>query len=381
MPSLYIHFPFCLRKCSYCAFYSDTHCAEIPIFLECLQKELRLRADELSGQPLDSLYFGGGTPSLLPPAEIGRLAVLAAGLFGLSPGAEITLEANPNQLSDDYLRALRETPVNRLSIGVQSLSDAVLKRIGRLHTAAQAEEALALAVKHGFRNLSADLIYGLPGSTQAQWERDVRRLASLPHLSCYQLTLEEGSILYSRWRKGLEPLPTEEETEAQRRFLWNHLAGAGFTHYEVSSFCRGEAWSRHNSAYWRQEPYVGAGPGAHSFLPHRRQWNLPDVRLYCRQVAALPSGMSWEALEGVVFERERLTPEMEYEEYVMTSLRTCWGCDLERVRRQWGERTVAHIRNQLRRYPAHFYKLTVKQLVLTEEGLLFADGVAADLFL
>ena len=169
--------------------------------------------------------------------------------------------------------------------------------------------------------------------------------------------------------------------QAQRRFLWNHLAGAGFTHYEVSSFCRGEAWSRHNSAYWRQEPYVGAGPGAHSFLPHRRQWNLPDVRLYCRQVSALPSGMSWEALEGVMFERERLTPEMEYEEYVMTSLRTCWGCDLERVRRQWGERTVAHIRNQLRRYPAHFYKLTDKQLVLTEEGLLFADGVAADLFL
>ncbi|MBO7624774.1 MAG: hypothetical protein J6S82_05650 [Bacteroidales bacterium] len=187
--------------------------------------------------------------------------------------------------------------------------------------------------------------------------------------------------MYSRWRKGLEPLPTEEETEVQRRFLWSHLAGAGFTHYEVSSFCRGEAWSRHNSAYWRQEPYVGAGPGAHSFLPHRRQWNLPDVRLYCRQLSALPSGTPWEALEGVVFEREQLTPEMEYEEYVMTSLRTCWGCDLEKVRRQWGERTTAHIRNQLRRYPANFYKMTDSQLVLTEEGLLFADGVAADLFL
>ena len=185
MPSLYIHFPFCLRKCSYCAFYSDTHCAEIPFFLKCLQKEMRLRADELSGQPLDSLYFGGGSPSLLPPADIGKIIVLADRFFGLAPDAEITLEANPNQLTDEYLKALREIPVNRLSVGVQSLSDAVLKRIGRLHTAAQAEEALALAVKHGFRNLSADLIYGLPGSTQAQWERDVRRLASLPHLSCY----------------------------------------------------------------------------------------------------------------------------------------------------------------------------------------------------
>ncbi len=381
MPSLYIHFPFCLRKCSYCAFYSDTHCAEIPLFLECLQKEMRLRSDELSGVPADSLYFGGGTPSLLAPADIGKLIVLADEIFGLSPDAEITLEANPNQLTDEYFRGLRDTPVNRLSVGVQTFSDEVLKRIRRLHTSVQAEEALTLAEKHGFHNISADLIYGLPGSTMAQLESDLRRLSPLPHLSCYQLTLEEGSILEMQVRKGLERLPSEDGTEAQRKLVWEYLRDAGFTHYEVSSFCKGEAWSRHNTAYWRQEPYLGFGPAAHSYLPHRRQWNLPDVRGYCRNVADLPDGRGWDDLEGAVFEREQLTSEMEYEEYVMTSLRTCWGCDLEMVRLKWGVETVSHIRNQLLRYPEQFYKLTYKRLVLTEEGLLFADGVASDLFL
>ena len=381
MPSLYIHFPFCLRKCSYCAFYSDTHCAEIPLFLECLQKEMRLRSDELSGVPADSLYFGGGTPSLLAPADIGKLIVLADEIFGLSPDAEITLEANPNQLTDEYFRGLRDTPVNRLSVGVQTFSDEVLKRIRRLHTSVQAEEALTLAEKHGFHNISADLIYGLPGSTMAQLESDLRRLSPLPHLSCYQLTLEEGSILEMQVRKGLERLPSEDGTEAQRELVWVYLRDAGFTHYEVSSFCKGEAWSRHNTAYWRQEPYLGFGPAAHSYLPHRRQWNLPDVRGYCRNVADLPDGRGWDDLEGAVFEREQLTSEMEYEEYVMTSLRTCWGCDLEMVRLKWGVETVSHIRNQLLRYPEQFYKLTYKHLVLTEEGLSFADGVASDLFL
>lgn len=381
MPSLYIHFPFCLRKCSYCAFYSDTHCAEIPLFLECLKKEMRLRADELSGAPADSLYFGGGTPSLMAPADIGKLILLADDIFGLSPDAEITLEANPNQLTDEYFHGLRDTPVNRLSVGVQSFSDEVLKRIRRMHTSVQAEQALALAEKHGFHNISADLIYGLPGSTLEQLESDLRRLSQLPHLSCYQLTLEEGSILEMQVRKGLERLPSENVTEAQRKLVWEYLRDAGFTHYEVSSFCRGEAWSRHNTAYWRQQPYLGFGPAAHSYLPHRRQWNLPDVRGYCRCVSDLSDGKGWDDLGGAVFEREQLTPEMEYEEYVMTSLRTCWGCDLEKVRGQWGAETVTHIRRQLRHYPKNYYKLTDNQLVLTEKGLLFADGIAADLFM
>ena len=350
------------------------------MFLECLQKEMRLRADELSGVPADSLYFGGGTPSLLAPADIGKLIVLADEIFGLSPDAEITLEANPNQLTDEYFRGLRDTPVNRLSVGVQSFSDEVLRRIRRLHTSVQAEQALALAKKHGFHNISADLIYGLPGSTLEQLESDLRRLSQLPHLSCYQLTLEEGSILELQLRKGLERLPSEDGTEAQRKLVWEYLRDAGFTHYEVSSFCRGEAWSRHNTAYWRQQPYLGFGPAAHSYLPHRRQWNLPDVRGYCRCVSDLSDGKGWDDLEGLVFEREQLTPEMEYEEYLMTGLRTCWGCSLEHIVKRWGEGRKAHIMRQLGSCPKHYYRLVDNQLVLTEAGLLFADGIAADLF-
>ena len=381
MPSIYIHFPFCTRKCSYCNFYSSTRCVEIPAYSEALYRELSLRVCEWDGRPADTLYFGGGTPSLLPPSEIQNVIRYVTAHYGLVPDAEITLEANPNQLTEEYFRALKETQVNRLSIGIQSFSDAVLEKLRRTHTAAQAEKALDLALRHGFRSISADLIYGLPGNTLEQWERDVRRLSFLPHLSCYQLTLEEGSLLHMQWKKGMVRMPSEEETEEQRKFLWGFLADAGFTHYEVSSFCRGDAWSRHNCAYWKQEPYLGFGPGAHSFVPHRRQWNFPDVSLYCREISALPSDAGWESLEGNVFGMELLTPEMEYEEYLMTSLRTCWGCDLDTVRDRWGEQALPHIRRQLGRYPDSFYTLSEKQLVLTESGLLSADGIAADLFL
>lgn len=381
MASVYVHIPFCRQKCTYCNFYSSTRCGEIPLFLQCLEKEIRLKADALDGQPPASLYIGGGTPSLLQPPAIQQIITEVKKVFGLEAGAEITMEANPNHLTEDYFRALRDTEVNRLSIGVQSLSDEVLRRIRRLHTAAQAEAALDNALKYGFTRLSADLIYGLPGSTQAQWEADVRRLSALPHLSCYQLTVEPGSAIYLQLQKGLEQLPTEEETEAQYAFLLDFLKQQGFTHYEVSNFCKGEAYSRHNTAYWQGKPYVGLGPGAHSFYGGFRRWNLSDVQAYCRLLADFPAEGDWKSLENKVFEQEEITSEMAYEEYVMTSLRTCWGCDLERVRTQWGEDHHRHVLQQLSRYPAHYYTLQGNALVLTESGLRFADGIAADFFL
>ncbi|MBO4282392.1 MAG: radical SAM family heme chaperone HemW [Bacteroidales bacterium] len=374
MPSVYIHIPFCLTKCTYCNFYSVTRCGELPLFLDCLRRELRLRAADWTFGPLSSLYVGGGTPSLLSPGEIQRLLEEVAELYGLQEGAEITLEANPNHLTEDYVRTLRDTAINRLSIGVQSLSDEVLRRIRRQHTARQAEDALAFAEKYGFTNLSADLIYGLPGSSLAQWERDVRRLSRLPHLSCYQLTLEEGSALQRQCAKGLERLPSEEETDRQFACLLSLLSEAGFTRYEVSNFCKGEAWSRHNMAYWEGEPYFGFGPGAHSFVPHRRRWNVADVARYAAALSVpVPTDTSW-------YEEELLTPDMEYEEYVMLGLRTFRGCELERVRRQWGEERLRHLLAQLRLFPASHYRLSAGRLVLTEEGLRFADAVAASLF-
>ena len=381
MASVYVHVPFCRQKCTYCNFYSSTRCGEIPLFLQCLEKEIKLKAGVLDGQPLASLYIGGGTPSLLRPSAIQQIITEVEEVFGLESGAEITMEANPNHLTEDYFRALKDTQVNRLSIGVQSLSDAVLRRIRRVHTAAQAEAALNLALKYGFTNLSADLIYGLPGSSLSQWEADVRRLSALPHLSCYQLTVEPGSAIYLQLQKGLEQLPPEEETEAQYALLLSLLKEAGFTHYEVSNFCRGEAYSRHNTAYWQGKPYVGLGPGAHSFYGTLRQWNLSDVQAYCRLLADFPEDGNWNVLENKIFEKEIITSEMAYEEYVMISLRTCWGCDLERVRTQWGEARHRHVLQQLSRYPEHYYTLQGSTLVLTETGLRFADGIAADFFL
>lgn len=381
MASVYVHVPFCRQKCTYCNFYSSTRCGEIPLFLQCLEKEIKLKAGVLDGQPLASLYIGGGTPSLLRPSAIQQIITEVEEVFGLESGAEITMEANPNHLTEDYFRALKDTQVNRLSIGVQSLSDAVLRRIRRLHTAAQAEAALDLALKYGYTNLSADLIYGLPGSSLPQWEADVRRLSALPHLSCYQLTVEPGSAIYLQLQKGLEQPPAEEETEAQYALLLSLLEEAGFTHYEVSNFCRGEAYSRHNTAYWQGKPYVGLGPGAHSFCGGSRQWNISDVQTYCRLLADFSAEGDWQSLENKVFEKEIITSEMAYEEYVMTSLRTCWGCDLERVRTQWGEAHHRHVLQQLSRYPEHYYTLQGSALVLTETGLRFADGIAADLFL
>lgn len=344
------------------------------LFLDCLQRELRLRAPDWAFGPLSSLYFGGGTPSLLSPDEIRQLVAAVERLYGLQAGAEITLEANPNHLTDAYVRALRDTGVNRLSIGIQSFSDEVLRRIRRRHTARQAEDALEFAVKYGFTRLSADLICGLPGSSLAQWEQDVRRVAHLPHLSCYQLTLEEGTALHRQCAKGLETLPSEEETETQYLRMLSLLSEAGFTHYEVSNFCKGEEWSRHNMAYWEGAPYFGFGPAAHSYAPHRRRWNVADVAAYCEALSAPDAAsFSW-------YGEESLSPDMEYEEYVMLSLRTFRGCDLDKIRRNWGEGRLEHLLSQLRQFPASHYLLSTQRLVLTEQGLRFADAIAAAMF-
>lgn len=380
MSSVYVHIPFCQQKCTYCNFYSSTRCGDIPLFLRCLEKETSLKAGVLPG-PLDSLYIGGGTPSLLHPSAIQKIIENVKRFYTLGDDAEITLETNPNHLTESYFQALRNTEINRLSIGVQSLSDIVLRRIRRLHTATQAKDALNFALKYGFTNLSADLIYGLPGSSLSQWEADVRLLSELPHLSCYQLTVESGSMIYRQLQKGIEHLPPEEETEAQYALLLSVLEERGFTHYEVSNFCRGAAYSRHNTAYWKGEPYVGLGPGAHSFYGGCRQWNFSDLRSYCGCIEDFPEDGEWNSLENKVFEQEKITSEMAYEEYVMTSLRTCWGCDLERVRMQWGGAHYQHLLKQLKLYPEHYYTLQGSSIVLTESGLLFADGIAADLFL
>ncbi|MBO4402461.1 MAG: radical SAM family heme chaperone HemW [Bacteroidales bacterium] len=380
MPGLYIHFPFCRQKCTYCGFYSVTRVAFVPDFLAALKKEIRLRADTFVFKPFDTLYIGGGTPSLLHPDEIQDIINCVEEHYGLTNDAEITIEANPNHLTDEYFKALRQTKANRLSIGIQSFFDEDLKAIHRIHSGKEAEKSLELAEKYGFNNLSADLIYGLPGSSLSRWKANLEKVAHLPHLSCYQLTLEEGSVLYRQVSQGHVRLPDEEEVEEQYRCLMDFVAAHDFLQYEVSNFCKGNAFSRHNTAYWKDEPYLGLGPGAHGYQLDCRICNLPDVPGYIRILSQIRSAEEWRCQEQLLFEKEMLTPQMKYNEYVMTSLRTCWGCDLTRLREKWGSSYEQYLLEQLRHVPENHYIIKDSKLILTHQGLRLADGIAATLF-
>ena len=381
MPSVYIHFPFCRQKCTYCGFYSETRVALVHDFIAALKNEICLRADFFGFKPFDTLYFGGGTPSLLHPSEIQDIINCIEEHFGLVEDAEITLEANPNHLTEDYFQALRQTKVNRLSIGIQSFFDEDLKTIRRIHDGRQAEQALEWAIKYGYYNLSADLIYGLPGSTLSRWKANLEKVAQLPHLSCYQLTVEEDSILYRQLGKGMIQLPDEDAVEEQYCCLIDFVSVNGFLQYEVSNFCKDNAFSRHNTAYWKDEPYLGLGPGAHGYQLDCRIYNFPNVSEYIRILSEIRTPEEWSRQERLLYEREMLTPAIKYNEYVMTSLRTCWGCDLNRIRLQWGEKYEQYLYGQLDKIDKNQYVINDTKLILTSQGLRFADGIAATLFM
>lgn len=380
MPSIYIHFPFCQQKCSYCGFYSVTRAELLPDYLNSLKKEIRLRADSFSFKPFDTLYIGGGTPSLVSPPTIQEIIDLVEQFYGLSPDAEITIEANPNHLTEDYYRALSQTKVNRLSIGVQSFSDEELRIIRRIHSGAEAEKSLEMAEKYGFHNLSADLIYGLPGSSLSQWKYNLERVAHLPHLSCYQLTLEENSILQRQVLQGRVQLPDEDAVEEQYCLLLDFCSSHGFLQYEVSNFCKNNAFSRHNTAYWKDEPYLGLGPGAHGYMKDFRLYNLPDLNAYIRLLSNISTPAEWEKMLHLLYEKEFLSLDTKYNEYVMTSLRTCWGCDLDYLRLQFGKSYEQYLYEQLEQINENQYVLTDSKLQLTPRGLRFADAIAATLF-
>lgn len=323
---LYLHIPFCRRKCRYCDFFSVTDLSWRPRWLAALLREIALgRQDPFWLAPeteFDTLYFGGGTPSLLTLAELAAILAAVSRCWRLSPEAEITLEANPDDLSPELLRGWRELGINRLSLGVQSFQDPELHFLGRRHRAAQTQQALDWARAAGFANLSMDLIYGLPGQSLASWLATLAAAAAWEpeHLSCYQLTLEAGTELGDLLAQGrLQPLPEEE----QRRFFLEtaaYLSAAGYLHYEVSNFARSPNHRcRHNLKYWRHQPYLGLGPAAHSFNGRQRRWHFRELAPYC---AALEAGRL------PVAGGETLTPEQRRLEAVYLGLRTQDGLPL-----------------------------------------------------
>ena len=372
MSGIYIHVPFCRRKCIYCAFYSVALLSRKQDYLDALRYEIEQTLNYLPSRNIDTVYFGGGTPTLLSISEIESILTKIRRHYSLSPDAEITIEANPEQLHKTYLKDLLSLGINRISIGVQSFNNDTLRFLGRRHSAEEALEAVHLATAAGFDNISIDLIYGISQRQAGEWEADVRTAMGLPitHLSCYALTKEENTLL---WRKiSQQQLPEIDEDLANKEFhqLLQCCRENGFEQYEISNFARNGMVSRHNSAYWTGKTYLGLGPSAHSFNGHGRKWNVSDLSQYIEDIATGHfSGDS-----------ETLSLDDQYNEYVMLGLRTAKGIDLKKIGTAFGEKYRKMAELQLQQVnPAHFLRQDDK-VTLTDEGKFFADGIAEALF-
>ncbi|HEV7230166.1 MAG TPA: radical SAM family heme chaperone HemW [Bacteroidia bacterium] len=373
MPGIYIHIPYCKQACHYCDFYFSTSLQTKPLLLDALVSEMRLRKDYLGGKVVQTVYLGGGTPSLLSGEELNRLFEELQQHFVLAQDAEITMEVNPDDLDLTRLKSLAGSPVNRLSIGIQSFRDEDLKRMNRAHDSAQALSCVKRAQDAGFSNISIDLIYGLPDLSNEDWRSNLQKAFALEvqHISSYCLTVEPKTAWAKQLREGLVPAVDEEGSSAHFRIMKEEMNWNGFIQYEISNFGKEHFFSKHNSNYWKGEHYLGLGPSAHSFNGLSRQWNIANNNAYIR---AMSVGVS----DG---EKEILSEQQKYNEYVMTSLRTIWGCDLDYVRRMFGEKIYGHCSDE-----SEFYlnsgKLVRKGnlLLLSDEGMLVADRIASDLF-
>ena len=372
MSGIYIHIPFCRRKCLYCAFYSVALLSRKQDFLDALHCEIERTTDYLPSRKIDTLYLGGGTPTLLSVNELERIIRKIRRHYVLSHNAECTIEANPEQLNKNYLKDMLALGINRLSIGVQSFNDDTLRFLGRRHSAEEALEAVNLAVAAGFDNISIDLIYGISQRRPGEWEQDVRTAMTLPvnHLSCYALTNEENTLLWRKIRQG--KLPDMDDELAQRDFtsLLAIVREHGFEQYEISNFARNGMISRHNSAYWSRQPYLGLGPSAHSFNGRERRWNVSDLNQYIDDIAT----------ENFRGDSETLSLEDQYNEYVMLGLRTAKGIKLGQITELFGEKYQQLAEAQLLQVNPDHYRRNGDVIVLTDEGKFFADGIAGQLF-
>lgn len=341
--------------------------------LQCILRELDLQQDYLGKQTLGSLYFGGGTPSLLEPEELNLLFEQIHRLHRINSDAEITLEANPDDLTPEKLRFLRQhTPVNRLSIGIQSFFDEDLLWMNRAHNAACARACIEDSLAAGFPNLTIDLIYGVPTLPDERWAEnlDIAFGYGIPHLSCYALTVESGTALHHFIEKGKQPPLQEAQAADQFKYLMDTAAQRGYEQYEISNFARPGHYARHNTSYWTGEHYLGVGPAAHSFNGHSRQWNIANNALYINSLSK----------DKIPFEREILNPAQQYNEYVMTALRTMWGIDPDKIAAHWPA-FQRSFHEQIAPYVADGNVLfTGNRYVLSQKGKFLADRIASDLF-
>ncbi len=373
MSGIYFHIPFCKQLCHYCAFHKSISLQAKDDMLECLKKELKLRKGYLGDTSLNTIYFGGGTPSVYLPKEIELLIDEVANLFTIDADAEITLEANPDDLTEGYLQELSKTRVNRLSVGIQSFHDEDLILMNRRHTGKDAFNAIRRAQNYGFDNISVDQIYGVPGLSMQKWKENLDMVFDLniQHISSYHLMFDPNTIFTKKLEQGqLEELDEETSFE-QFKYLIDEARKHGFIHYEISNFSKEGYISKHNSSYWKQKKYLGIGPSAHSYNLKEREWNIANNYKYIKAIK-----------EGEAFsEKEELSEFDRYNDFVLTSLRTYWGMDLELVRTDFGEKFYEHCLAKSKKYLLSYHLKKVGNcIILNDKGVFVSNDIMSDFF-
>ena len=375
MAGIYIHIPFCKQACTYCNFHFSTSLKLKEEVIKAIMEELRLQTNYLQGTSIETIYFGGGTPSLLSADEINLIFEEIQKNYPIPRLKEFTLEANPDDLQPAYLKALRNTPVDRLSIGTQSFRDSDLQYMNRAHNAQDADYAIKAAQDAGFPDLTIDLIYGTPGLSDKDWKYNLSMIKELqiPHFSSYALTVEEGTVLHHRIGKKQSAPVDSEQSARQFEILMEQAAVMGYEHYEISNLAMPGRYAVHNTNYWRGLPYLGIGPSAHSFDGRNRRWNIANNALYAKGILLD---------HKLAYEEEILTPIQHLNEYIMTSLRTIWGCDIEKISNEWGTEYAAQVLQSTEEFRERNWLIEKdNRLLLTNAGKLFADRVAGELFI
>jgi oxygen-independent coproporphyrinogen-3 oxidase len=372
MAGIYVHIPFCHQKCYYCDFYKTVNTSLTKKFISALENEVVQRKNYLEGELIETIYFGGGTPSVLNEMELTEILDFLNLHFNVSSTAEITFEANPDDLSVEYLHEIYHAGVHRLSIGIQSFQNEFLQKMNRRHDANQAIEAVENAAKTGFTDISVDLIYGLPGLARDQWKADLKQVFQLPvqHLSAYHLTYHKGTPFYTWLKKGTLKALNENESIWQFQTLIQMAKDNGFEQYEISNFTKDKKYSKHNSSYWMGVKYLGLGPSAHSFNGISRSWNVSHIEGYIKALAA-----------GLPHSEEEILSEInKYNEYILTRIRTIWGVSFEDLKTTFGTEKAIYFQQNIEKYIASdLVKQQSGIYTLTENGMFVSDEIMANL--
>lgn len=374
-PMIYFHIPFCKQACHYCDFHFSTSLKYKDEMLLAMKNELNIRSSYLEDKKISSIYFGGGTPSILEADELSQLIDEVGKHFEITDQAEITLEANPDDLHKSKVQALRNTAVNRFSIGIQSFFEEDLLWMNRAHHAEEARSSIMRVQDAGFENITCDLIYGYPLLTNQKWKANMQQLIDfqVPHISSYSMTVEKKTALDHLINKGKTPPLNEEQSAEQMLMLMDTLTAAGYDHYEISNFAKPGKYAQHNSNYWKGKHYLGIGPSAHSFNGNSRSWNIANNALYTKALLS----------KELAQETETLSKDDQFNEYVMTSLRTIWGIDQQYIIRTFGSdynnELLKNIQPYLENGEVHVSK--EQTITLTPKGKLIADQIASDLFI